>query len=264
MAAGARVVVNDVDRAAVDEAVAALRASGGEAAGHAGDVSTAAGADGLLATALDTWGRLDVVVNNAGIARDRMLVNLPEDDWDAVVLGPPQGHVPGHPAGGPALARAVQGRRAGRRPGGQHRVVGRALRPRRPVELRRRQGGDRAVHHHRQPGARPLRRHRQRPLPDRADAHDRGGRARRHRGRPRRRPRPPVGVARPRLARLAPVGRRHRPRDRRLRQAPRGGRGLAAGADGTPGRGRGRRRRGHPPLLDAADPNADVQGDISR
>jgi NAD(P)-dependent dehydrogenase (short-subunit alcohol dehydrogenase family) len=85
VAAGARVVVNDVDRAAVDEAVAALRASGGEATGHAGDVSSAAGADGLLGTALDTWGRLDVVVNNAGIARDRMIVNLPEDDWDAVV-----------------------------------------------------------------------------------------------------------------------------------------------------------------------------------
>jgi NAD(P)-dependent dehydrogenase (short-subunit alcohol dehydrogenase family) len=62
-----------------------LRASGGEATGHAGDVSSAAGADGLLGTALDTWGRLDVVVNNAGIARDRMIVNLPEDDWDAVV-----------------------------------------------------------------------------------------------------------------------------------------------------------------------------------
>jgi NAD(P)-dependent dehydrogenase (short-subunit alcohol dehydrogenase family) len=83
--AGARVVVNDVDREAVDAAVDALRAAGGEAAGHVGDVSTAAGADQLLATALDTWGRVDVVVNNAGIARDRMLVNMPEADWDAVV-----------------------------------------------------------------------------------------------------------------------------------------------------------------------------------
>jgi len=84
-AAGGRVVVNDVDRAAVDDAVTVLRGAGGEAAGHVGDVSTAAGADGLLGVALDTWGRLDVVVNNAGIARDRMLVNLPEDDWDAVI-----------------------------------------------------------------------------------------------------------------------------------------------------------------------------------
>lgn len=85
VAAGARVVVNDVDRAAVDEAVAALTGAGGDAVGHVGDVSSAPGADGLLATALDSWGRLDVVVNNAGIARDRMLVNLSEDDWDQVL-----------------------------------------------------------------------------------------------------------------------------------------------------------------------------------
>ena len=87
VAAGGRVVVNDVDAAAVDDAVARLRAAGGEdvVVGHVGDVSTTAGADGLRGTVLDTWGRLDVVVNNAGIARDRMLVNLPEDDWDDVL-----------------------------------------------------------------------------------------------------------------------------------------------------------------------------------
>jgi NAD(P)-dependent dehydrogenase (short-subunit alcohol dehydrogenase family) len=84
-AAGAHVVVNDVDAAAVDEAVAEVRKAGGSAEGHVGDVSTSTGADELLATALGTWGRLDVVVNNAGIARDRMLVNLTEDDWDAVL-----------------------------------------------------------------------------------------------------------------------------------------------------------------------------------
>ena len=82
VAEGARVVVNDVDEAAVAETLDAI---GGDTAGHTGDVSTAAGAEGLLRTALDTWGRLDVVVNNAGIARDRMLVNLTEDDWDAVI-----------------------------------------------------------------------------------------------------------------------------------------------------------------------------------
>ncbi|MDZ7675407.1 MAG: SDR family NAD(P)-dependent oxidoreductase [Acidimicrobiales bacterium] len=83
--ARAHVVVNDVDAHAVDEAVVALRAAGGHAAGHVGDASTVEGADGLVATALDQWGRLDVVVNNAGINRDRMLVNMAEDDWDAVV-----------------------------------------------------------------------------------------------------------------------------------------------------------------------------------
>ncbi|HEY6532635.1 MAG TPA: SDR family NAD(P)-dependent oxidoreductase [Acidimicrobiales bacterium] len=82
VAADARVVVNDLDAVAVADAVDAL---GERAVGHTGDVSTAEVADGLLQTALDTWGRLDVVVNNAGIARDRMIVNLSEDDWDAVL-----------------------------------------------------------------------------------------------------------------------------------------------------------------------------------
>jgi NAD(P)-dependent dehydrogenase (short-subunit alcohol dehydrogenase family) len=85
VAEGARVVVNDIDPSAVDRAVEALRAGGGKAVGCPADVSTAAGADALVTAALDTWGRIDVVVNNAGIARDRMIVNLPEEDWDAVV-----------------------------------------------------------------------------------------------------------------------------------------------------------------------------------
>lgn len=84
-AEGALVVVNDVDGDAVADAVAAVRARGGEAVGHIGDVSTATGADGLIAAASDSWGRLDVVVNNAGIARDKMLVNMAEADWDDVL-----------------------------------------------------------------------------------------------------------------------------------------------------------------------------------
>jgi NAD(P)-dependent dehydrogenase (short-subunit alcohol dehydrogenase family) len=84
-AEGARVVVNDVDAAPAAEVVDAVRAAGGHAVANVGDCSTAGGAAGLVGTALDTWGRLDVVVNNAGISRDRMLVNLTESDWDAVV-----------------------------------------------------------------------------------------------------------------------------------------------------------------------------------
>ena len=74
LAEGAHVVVNDIAAAAVDGAVS-----------HTGDVSTVDDAETLVATALDTWGRLDVVVNNAGITRDRMLVNLSEEDWDDVI-----------------------------------------------------------------------------------------------------------------------------------------------------------------------------------
>lgn len=85
VAEGARVVVNDLSPDAVESAVAALRAAGGDAVGCAADVSTPAGADALIGAAIDTWGRVDAVVNNAGIARDRMLVNLTEDDWDAVL-----------------------------------------------------------------------------------------------------------------------------------------------------------------------------------
>jgi NAD(P)-dependent dehydrogenase (short-subunit alcohol dehydrogenase family) len=85
VAAGARVVVNDVDDAVAAEVVDALVASGGEAVAHVGDVSSASGAEALVGTALDRWGRIDVALNNAGISRDRMLINLSEADWDDVL-----------------------------------------------------------------------------------------------------------------------------------------------------------------------------------
>ena len=91
---GARVVVNDVgarkDGApeSVDAAqvvVEAITAAGGEAVANAADVSTGDGAASLVDQALSTWGRLDVLVNNAGVLRDKMLVNMTEDDWDIVL-----------------------------------------------------------------------------------------------------------------------------------------------------------------------------------
>jgi NAD(P)-dependent dehydrogenase (short-subunit alcohol dehydrogenase family) len=100
-AEGAKVVVNDLgvgldgtpgaDTPAarvVDE----IRAAGGEAVAHGGDIATSAGAASLVATALETYGRLDTLVNNAGFLRDRMLINLDEDDWDAVVRVHLKGH----------------------------------------------------------------------------------------------------------------------------------------------------------------------------
>jgi len=91
---GARVVVNDAgvatDGAATDEDPAAevvreIAAAGGEALAHRGDIGDAAVGDALVACALDTWGRLDVVINNAGFGRPRMVFNLADDEWDDVV-----------------------------------------------------------------------------------------------------------------------------------------------------------------------------------
>jgi NAD(P)-dependent dehydrogenase (short-subunit alcohol dehydrogenase family) len=91
---GAKVVVNDLG-AEVDgtgssigpaeEVVNEIRALGGEAVLNGDDVSDWDGAGRLIQTAIDSFGRLDVLVNNAGILRDRMLVNMTIDEWDAVI-----------------------------------------------------------------------------------------------------------------------------------------------------------------------------------
>lgn len=91
---GARVVVNDLggqldgsgSSDAPAEAVAAeIRELGGEAVSNFNNVADTDGARRLIDTALESFGRLDVLVNNAGIIRDRMLVNLTEDLWDGVI-----------------------------------------------------------------------------------------------------------------------------------------------------------------------------------
>ncbi|AZQ74542.1 MULTISPECIES: SDR family oxidoreductase [Streptomyces] len=100
-AEGARVVVNDLGAGPAGQGASAdparlvaeeIRARGGEAVAHGGDIATDEGARSLVATALETYGRLDALVNNAGFLRDRMLVNLGEDDWDAVVRVHLKGH----------------------------------------------------------------------------------------------------------------------------------------------------------------------------
>ncbi|HZQ77983.1 MAG TPA: SDR family oxidoreductase [Acidimicrobiia bacterium] len=93
-AQGAHVVVNDVggdrtgtgaDTGPAAEVVAEITAAGGAAVANTDDISTWAGAEALVAQAIEVFGGLDVVVNNAGILRDRMLVNMSEEEWDSVI-----------------------------------------------------------------------------------------------------------------------------------------------------------------------------------
>jgi NAD(P)-dependent dehydrogenase (short-subunit alcohol dehydrogenase family) len=91
---GASVVVNDVgaqldgsgsSTGPAGEVVDAIRAAGGQAVANGDDVSSFEGARHLVTAAIDAFGRLDTVVNNAGIVRDRMIVTMGEQDWDAVM-----------------------------------------------------------------------------------------------------------------------------------------------------------------------------------
>ncbi|MGW3664296.1 SDR family oxidoreductase [Streptomyces sp. NPDC005141] len=93
-----------------------IRAAGGEAVAHGGDIATTEGAASLVRTALETYGRLDTLVNNAGFLRDRMLVNLDEDDWDAVMRVHLKGHfLPLKHAAAHWRAQAKAGRAPGAR-----------------------------------------------------------------------------------------------------------------------------------------------------
>ncbi|MDN3357516.1 SDR family NAD(P)-dependent oxidoreductase [Actinomadura sp. DC4] len=83
--AGASVVVNDVDGAAAQDAAKGIRAAGGEAVAEAGPVGSAEVADRLVARAVEAYGRLDVMVTNAGILRDHVLWKMTDEEFDAVI-----------------------------------------------------------------------------------------------------------------------------------------------------------------------------------
>ena len=91
---GAKVVVNDLggavdgsgsDLSPAEQVVEEIKGMGGEAVANADNVATWEGAQRLINTAIETFGDLHVLVNNAGILRDRMLVNMTEEEWDAVI-----------------------------------------------------------------------------------------------------------------------------------------------------------------------------------
>ena len=98
---GAKVVVNDLGTSGSGEGasegpahdvVEEIRALGGEAVANGSDVADFAGAQAMVQQAVDTFGGLDVLVNNAGFLRDRMLVNATEEEWDAVIRVHLKGH----------------------------------------------------------------------------------------------------------------------------------------------------------------------------
>jgi NAD(P)-dependent dehydrogenase (short-subunit alcohol dehydrogenase family) len=91
-AAGAKVVVNDYDAAAAEAVVDEIRGSGGEATAAAGDVSRWDTGRTLVDTAVQEFGSLDVLVNNAGVIRDRLIFNISEEEWDTVVGVHLKGH----------------------------------------------------------------------------------------------------------------------------------------------------------------------------
>ena len=91
-AEGAKVVVNDVDPEPAEAVCAEITSAGGTAVLNTDDVATWAGGEHIVASTIETFGELHVLVNNAGFLRDRMLVNMTEEDWNDVV----QVHLSGH------------------------------------------------------------------------------------------------------------------------------------------------------------------------
>jgi NAD(P)-dependent dehydrogenase (short-subunit alcohol dehydrogenase family) len=89
--AGARVVLNDLPGAA-DAVAGEISARGGEAVVVAGDIGERSTADALTSAAVDGLGSLDIVVNNAGVIRDKMLFNMTDEDWDLVIKVHLRGH----------------------------------------------------------------------------------------------------------------------------------------------------------------------------
>ena len=91
---GAQVVVNDYGgseagagaaQAPADDVVSEIKKAGGQAAANYDSVASMAGGQAIVKTAVDTFGRIDIVVNNAGILRDRMIFNMTEEEWDGVI-----------------------------------------------------------------------------------------------------------------------------------------------------------------------------------
>lgn len=93
-ARGAKIVINDIggnlkgegaDRGPAEEAVAAIKAAGGEAIANSDSVATPAGGKAIIEAAMDTWGRIDILIHNAGTVRRGSLKEMPQADFDASI-----------------------------------------------------------------------------------------------------------------------------------------------------------------------------------
>lgn len=100
-AEGAKVVVNDLgggpdgsgsDASPAQQVVEEIRAAGGQAVANSDDVTSAAGADAMIRQAVEEFGALHVLVNNAGILRDRTIINMTDGEWDDVIRVHLRGH----------------------------------------------------------------------------------------------------------------------------------------------------------------------------
>jgi NAD(P)-dependent dehydrogenase (short-subunit alcohol dehydrogenase family) len=98
---GAKVVVNDLggaadgtgaDKTPADEVVAEIKKMGGEAVANYDTVATMEGGERIIKAALDAFGKLDILINNAGVLRDRMIFNMTEEEWDTIMLVHLKGH----------------------------------------------------------------------------------------------------------------------------------------------------------------------------
>ena len=91
-AEGAAIVVNDLDEAPANEVVEEIKAAGGEAIAVFGDCAETADADRLFKTAIDTYGDVNIMVNNAGFCRDKTIFGMSDDEFDSVVRVHLRGH----------------------------------------------------------------------------------------------------------------------------------------------------------------------------
>lgn len=98
---GAKVVVNDLgasvagegaDKTPAQQVVEEIKSAGGQAVANADNIATIKGGEGLIQTAVDSFGKIDILVNCAGILRDRMIFNMSEEEWDAVIAVHLKGH----------------------------------------------------------------------------------------------------------------------------------------------------------------------------